>query len=148
MEYDAIVIGLGALGSAAAYHLARRVQRVLGLEQFTPGHTRGSSHGETRIIRLAYFEHPDYVALLSRAYDLWGELQQQAGVELLRITGGLFIGPRDGAVFSGSLRSAREHDLPHEVMDAVAVRQRFPLFQAGADDWGLYEPGAGALFPE
>src|SRR5438270_11130963 len=100
MEYDAIVIGLGALGSAAAYHLARRGQRVLGLEQFAPGHTRGSSHGESRIIRMAYFEHPDYVALLRRAYSLWEALQQDAEAELLRITGGLFVGPQAGEVFS------------------------------------------------
>src|SRR4051794_19384562 len=93
MDYDAIVIGLGALGSAAAYHLARRGQRVLGVEQFAPGHTRGSSHGESRIIRLAYYEHPDYVALLRRAYALWETLQEDSGEELLRITGGVFIGP-------------------------------------------------------
>src|SRR3954449_11736676 len=129
MEYDAIVIGLGALGSAAAYHLARRGQRVLGLEQFAPGHTRGSSHGESRIIRLAYYEHPDYVALLRRAYTLWETLQQEAGEELLRITGGVFVGAGDGAVFAGSLASARRHDLDHEVLDAAALRRRYPVFR-------------------
>src|SRR5438105_15955826 len=107
MEYDVMVLGLGALGSAAAYRLARRGQRVLGLEQFGPGHTRGSSHGESRIIRLAYYEHPDYVALLRRAYTLWEALQQEAGEELLRITGGVFVGPPNGAIFAGSLESAR-----------------------------------------
>ena len=148
MQYDAIVIGLGALGSAAAYHLARRGQRVLGLEQFAPGHTRGSSHGESRIIRLAYFEHPDYVALLRRAYTLWEALQQEAGEELLRSTGGLFVGSADGDVFAGSLQSARLHSLPHEVLDAAALRRRYPIFRPADDEVALYEPGAGVLFPE
>src|SRR5688500_10716349 len=115
--YDAIVVGLGAMGSAAAFHLARRGQRVLGLDAFPPGHTLGSSHGETRIIRLAYFEHPDYVPLLRRAYTLWETLQTEAGVSLLTLTGGLFVGPPAGPLVAGSLASARQHDLPHEVLD-------------------------------
>ena len=91
-DYDVIVVGLGAMGSAAAYHLARRGQRVLGLEQFEPGHTRGSSHGETRIIREAYFEHPVYVPLVQRAYALWRELEEASGAALYLRTGGLMIG--------------------------------------------------------
>src|ERR687887_516484 len=105
--YDVIVVGLGAMGSAAAYQLARRGQRVLGLDAFPRGHSLGSSHGETRIIRMAYFEHPSYVPLLRRAYALWETLQREAGTELLRLTGGLFVGPPEGALRSGPLRSAR-----------------------------------------
>jgi sarcosine oxidase len=147
-EYDAIVVGLGALGSAATYHLAHRGQRVLGLEQFAPGHTRGSSHGESRIIRRAYFEHPDYVALLHRAYALWEALQEQAGEPLLRITGGVFIGPEDGEVFAGSLKSAQLHHLAHEVLPANEIRRRYPALCPSDADFALYEPRAGVLFPE
>src|SRR5579859_1154107 len=88
MPYDVIVVGLGGMGSAAAYHLARRGVRVLGLERFTPAHTRGSSHGYSRIIRQAYFEDPAYVPLLLRAYELWREIEQASGRSLLTITGG------------------------------------------------------------
>ncbi|HEV7664093.1 MAG TPA: FAD-dependent oxidoreductase, partial [Chloroflexota bacterium] len=115
-EYDTIVIGLGAMGSAAAYHLARRGQRVLGLDAYEAGHTLGSSHGETRIIRMAYFEHPDYVPLLRRAWQLWEELERESATRLLHQTGGLFIGPPDGDLVTGSLRSAREHSLPHSLL--------------------------------
>src|SRR6185503_20325243 len=101
------------MGSAAAFQLARRGQRVLGLDAFPPGHTFGSSHGETRIIRMAYFEHPDYVPLLRRAYALWRQVSNLAGVELLRITGGIFIGPASGELVAGSLLSARTHGLSH-----------------------------------
>src|SRR5215472_516286 len=97
-DFDAIVVGLGAMGSAAVYHLAKRGQRVLGLEAFGPGHQLGSSHGESRIIRLAYYEHPDYVPLLRRAYELWDELETISGQKLLYRTGGVYIGPIDGEV--------------------------------------------------
>jgi sarcosine oxidase len=148
MTYDVIVVGLGALGSAAAYHLARRGQRVLGLEQFTPVHALGSSHGESRIIRLAYHEHPNYVALLRRAYTLWEALEREASGELLRITGGLFIGPEHGEVFAGALESARLHNLPHEVLSAADVRRRYSVFHPSDGDVAFYEPNAGVLFPE
>src|SRR5499427_6714318 len=101
------------MGSAASYHLARRGLRVIGVDAFAAGHTFGSSHGETRIIRMAYFEHPDYVPLLRRAYALWREAEIGAGEQLLRITGGIFIGRLDDDLVSGSLRSARAHGLPH-----------------------------------
>ncbi len=147
-DYDTIVVGLGAMGSAAAFHLAQRGQRVLGLEQFQPGHNRGSSHGETRIIRLSYFEHPSYVPLLRRAYALWHELERASGEELLRLTGGIYVGTPDSELVAGSLRSAREHQLPHELLDAAAVRRRFPLFQPADDQVALFEEQAGMLFPE
>src|ERR1051325_974882 len=95
-SYDVIVVGLGAMGSATLYHLARRGHSVLGLEQFSPGHQLGSSHGDSRIIREQYFENPLYVPLVQRAYDLWRELETEAGRPLMTITGGLMIGPRDG----------------------------------------------------
>jgi sarcosine oxidase len=96
--FDTIVVGLGGAGSAAAYHLARRGLRVLGLEQFAPLRDRGSSHGHTRVIRQAYFEHPDYVPLLLRAYELWAELERERGVELMLTRGGLMIGRPDSDV--------------------------------------------------
>ena len=130
--YDVIVIGLGGMGSAAAYHLASRGRRVLGLEQFEPLHERGSSHGLTRIIRLAYHEDPAYVPLLRRAYELWHDLETDAGEQLLITTGSLEGGPEDGPTFRGALEAARLHDLPHEVLDASELRRRYPAY-AGFD---------------
>jgi sarcosine oxidase len=145
---DAIVIGLGADGGAAAAHLAMRGARVLGLEAFARGHTNGSSGGLTRVIRLAYYEHPDYVPLLKRAWTLWRELEAATGEELLRQTGGVYVGPRDGELVGGSLRSAREHGLEHELLDPAALRARLPLFRFDPDWWGLSEASAGYLLPE
>src|SRR5262245_39892715 len=110
-EFDVIIIGLGAMGSAAASHLAERGARVLGLERYTPAHDQGSSHGRSRIIRQAYFEHPAYVPLLLRAYELWERLERDAGRRLLTYTGGLMIGSPDSPVVMGSIRSAQEHSL-------------------------------------
>jgi sarcosine oxidase len=126
--YDAIVIGLGGMGSATAFHLARRGRRVLGLEQFGLLHERGSSHGLTRIIRLAYHEHPSYVPLLRRSYELWHELEQLAGEQLLVTTGSIEGGPEDGPMFQGALEAAQRHDLPHEVLDVAELRRRFPAY--------------------
>ncbi|HZP97746.1 MAG TPA: N-methyl-L-tryptophan oxidase [Candidatus Limnocylindria bacterium] len=145
---DAIVIGLGAHGSAAAYHLARRGPRVLGLEQFPRGHTLGSSGGLSRIIRLSYYEHPDYVPLLRRAWDLWRELERESGEALLTQTGGLFFGRPDGELVRGALESARTHGLPHELLDDAELRRRYPLFTID-DGWrGLLDVQAGWLAPE
>jgi sarcosine oxidase len=147
-SYDSIVVGLGAMGSAAAYHLARRGARVLGLDAFAPGHTRGSSHGETRILRLSYFEHPDYVPLLRRAYELWRQLERESGESLLRLTGGIYLGPPDGELVSGARRSAEQHGLAHELLPAAGVRRRFPMLAPTDAEGALYEPDAGMLFPE
>jgi sarcosine oxidase len=147
-RFDVIVAGLGGMGSAAAAHAASRGKRVLGLEQFQPAHDRGSSHGRSRVIRLAYFEHPAYVPLLRRAYELWRRLEQQTGRRLLQITGGLMIGAPDSAVVSGSLRSAREHLLEHELLDAAQIRRRFPALTPGRDTVALFEHAAGIVFPE
>src|SRR6266481_1881204 len=104
-DYDVIVVGLGAMGSATVYQLSRRGLRVLGLEAFEVGHRLGSSHGESRVIRLAYYEHPNYVPLLHRAYALWAELERESGESLLRITGGLMIGGPDSPLVSGAQAS-------------------------------------------
>jgi sarcosine oxidase len=116
---------------------------VLGLEQFHPPHAFGSSHGRTRVIRQAYFEHPAYVPLLLRAYELWRELERDSRHELLHITGGLMMGPPGSEVVTGSLRSAREHSLHHEVLDARDIRRRFPPFTIPGDTIGLLETEAG-----
>lgn len=146
--YDVIVVGLGAMGSAAAYQLAGRGRRVLGLERFGPAHALGSSHGRSRIIRQAYFEDPAYVPLVLRAYDLWAQLERDAGVPLLHVTGGLMIGDAESAVLAGSLRSAREHGIAHEVLDAAALMRRYPAFQPTPDTIALWEQHAGVLRPE
>ena len=146
--YDTIVVGLGAMGSATAYHLARRGERVLALEQFRPGHTLGSSHGDSRIIREQYFEHPQYVPLVQRAYALWRELEERTRVPLMRIHGGLMIGPPDSDVVRGTIRSATEHHLPHEVLSAREVHQRFPAFDPPNETVAVFDPHAGILDPD
>jgi sarcosine oxidase len=148
MGYDVIVIGLGGMGSAAAYHLAARGQRVLGLERFTPAHDKGSSHGGSRIIRQSYFEDPAYVPLLLRAYELWEKLAADAARDVYRLTGGLFIGPPDCLTVAGSLRASKEWDLPHELLDAAEIRSRYPNFTPNAGDIALYEAKAGFARPE
>src|ERR1700694_3291414 len=132
--HDVIVVGLGAMGSAATCHLARRGQRVLGLEAFPRGHALGSSHGESRVIRLAYFEHPDYVPLLRRAYVLWRQLEEACGEVLLIETGGLFIGARDSVLVRGTMHSVTAHSLGHEMLDADAIRRAYPLLRPRESD--------------
>ena len=146
--FDTIVVGLGGMGSAAAAHLASRGRRVLGLEQFQVAHAHESSHGRSRVIRLAYFEHPAYVPLLRRAYELWRRLETDTVRRILQITGGLMIGALDSEVVSGSLRSAREHGLAHELLDAAEIHRRFPPFTPRQETVAFYESEAGSLFPE
>lgn len=149
MTYDAIVVGLGAMGSAAAYQLASRGARILGLEAFGRAHELGSSGGLTRIIRLAYFEHADYVPMLRAAWDLWPKIEAEADRGTLRqVTGGLYIGQRGSHVLDGSLKSAQTHGLQHEVLDADELRRRFPAFQLDDDMAALHDPLAGILFPD
>jgi sarcosine oxidase len=147
-DYDVIIAGLGAMGSAAAWHLAASGKRVLGLDRFAPPHQFGSSHGLTRIIREAYFEHPLYVPLVQRAYELWADLERQSGQRLLLQTGGLMLGPGEGVLVSGARRSAHQHRLSHEILSAAEVRGRFPALVPGHDMIGVLEPRAGVLFPE
>jgi sarcosine oxidase len=145
--FDVLVIGLGGMGSAAAAHLAARGRRVLGLEQFTPAHDRGSSHGDSRIIRQAYFEDPAYVPLLRRSYELFADLESTSpGV--LTLTGGLMIGSADSAVVAGSRASAERWDLPHELLGTEDLRRRFPAFAVDDGTVGLYEERAGFVRPE
>ncbi len=147
-NYDVIVAGLGAMGSAAACRLAADGRRVLGLDRFQPPHGMGSSHGQTRIIREAYFEHPLYVPLVQRAYELWAELEEASGEKLLLQTGGLMIGPRHGPIFSGAERSAREHGLEHRIFSAAEVRKRYPALHPEDGMMAVWERRAGILFPE
>src|SRR5216683_5310724 len=137
--FDVIVLGLGAMGSAATCYLSRRGKRVLGIEQFTAAHEKGSSHGSSRIIRQAYFEHPDYVPLLLRAYELWEKLERDRDTQLLRLTGGLMIGPPESDVVKGSIQSARENNLQYAVLDAQEVRRRFPVFNPEPSEIAVYE---------
>jgi sarcosine oxidase len=146
--FDVIVIGLGAMGSAAAYQLSKRSAKVLGLEAFTPAHERGSSHGESRIIRQAYFEDPAYVPLVLRAYELWDQLQEESGEDLLHITGGLAIGPPQGTLVTGCLKSAARYGLGHDLLDSEQMRQRFPQFALADSEVAFYEDKAGYLRPE
>ncbi|CAN5189579.1 N-methyl-L-tryptophan oxidase [soil metagenome] len=147
-RFDAIVVGVGGMGSSTAYHLARRGKRVLGLERFGVPHSMGSSHGHTRIIRLAYYEHPSYVILLRRAYELWREIQSQAGERLLHITSSVDAGPEDSWVFKGSWESCRLHDLPHEVLTGAELKRRHPGYNLPPDHLALVQPEGGFLAPE
>ena len=148
MDADVIVAGLGAHGSSAAYRLAARGASVLSFDRFERGHTLGSSGGLSRIIRLSYYEHPDYVPLLRRAWTLWRDLERDTGETLLTETGGLYAGDPTGELVSGALLSARTHHLEHEVLDASALRRRYPLFE-WPDGWqGVFEKQAGWLAPE
>lgn len=148
MAYDVIVIGVGGMGSATAYHLARRKKKVLGIEQFDIPHQLGSSHGVNRIIRLAYAEHPSYVPLLRRAYELWRELENSTGERLLVVTGGLDVGPGDGTLVVGSVRSCREHGIPHELLSAAAVGRRFPGYRLARGMVSVYQADAGFVMAE
>ena len=143
-----MVIGLGAMGSAAAAHLARRGHRVVGFEQFTPAHDLGSSHGETRIVRQAYFEHPDYVPLAQRSYTLWDELIDADGRPLRHQHGGLMIGPSASSVVTGTLASAERWSLPHERLDRRAMASRYPQFRLADGDEAVFEAIAGWVSPE
>ncbi|MDQ1013020.1 sarcosine oxidase [Streptomyces sp. V4I23] len=147
-SYDVIVVGLGGMGSAAAYHLAARGQRVLGLERFGPAHNLGSSHGGSRIYRQAYFEDPAYVPLLLRSHELWEKLAVDSGHEVFTETGGLMIGREDSLAFAGTLGSAQQWGLDHEVLGAADIRRRFPTFNPAAEDVGFYERKAGVARPE
>lgn len=148
MDYDVLVIGVGGMGSAAVYHAASRGARVLGLEQFNIPHDLGSSHGVNRIIRLAYAEHPDYVPLLRRAYELWRQIEHVSGERLLIVTGGIDGGTAESATITGSLRSCAAHHLPHELLDANAMHRRFPGFRLPADMMAVYQADAGFVLSE
>jgi sarcosine oxidase len=146
--YDAIVVGVGGMGSAACYHLARRGLRTLGLERFDIPHAMGSSHGITRIIRLAYYEHPSYVPLLLRAFDLWDELARESGRHLLEVTGTIDASGPDEIVFMEALASCLQFDLDHEVLTSAELTERYPGYRLPATHMALFQPRGGFLLPE
>jgi sarcosine oxidase len=147
-HYDVIVAGIGGMGSAACYHLAKRGQRVLGLEKFDLGHSMGSSHGLTRIIRIAYFEGEHYVPLLKRAAQLWKETGAEAQTQLLYVTGSLDIAPEGEGFVESSLKSCLQHDLKHEVLDRHELARRYPQFTLTPRHKALWQPDGGFVASE
>jgi sarcosine oxidase len=148
VSYDIILAGLGAVGSAAAFHLSQRGLRVLGLDRFRPPHTHGSTHGGSRVIRETAFEHPRYVPLARRAYENWRRLEAATGESLLHVTGVLYVGPPEEMLVAGTLASARLHGIRHETLDSTTLAQRYPDFGAIDGATGVFEPGAGWIDPE
>src|SRR5579875_3428040 len=149
MDTDVVVVGLGAMGSMALWRLALRGVRAMGVEQFTPGHARGSSHGGSRIFRVAVFEGPPYVPIAQLAHRLWRELEHASGEELLITTGALMFGNQDSEVVSGSRKVAEDFDLAHDLYsDATQLRHRWPQFSFGDSDVGILDRDGGALRPE
>src|SRR5258708_30422448 len=154
-KYEVLVLGLGAMGSAAAFQLARRGRKVLGIDRFAPPHSLGSSHGETRITRLAIGEGEHYTPLVLRSHELWREIEKEAGADLLTITGGLIISSiartamlHVDQFFSNTVAAAEKYRIPHQILPAQEIRTRFPQFQVRDDEIGYYEPSAGFLRPE
>jgi sarcosine oxidase len=147
-HYDAIVVGVGGMGSSTCYQLARRGKRVLGIERFDIPHDLGSSHGYTRIIRLAYYEDPSYVMLLRRAFELWAEIEDRAHQKLFYQTGSVDAGPAESWVFKGSLQSCVDHGLTHEVLTGAEMSTRWPGYQLPFDIMGVFQPDGGFLVPE
>ncbi|GAB3950140.1 N-methyl-L-tryptophan oxidase [Spirosoma harenae] len=156
MIYDAIVVGLGAMGSAAIYQLSKQTPHVLGIDQFAPPHTLGSTHGDTRITRQAIGEGIHFVPLALRSYDIWRELEQLTGEQLLTITGGLFVGQPNSDVrtrnkagwLTTTIQAAEQFHIPHSLLNTDTLRQRFPQFKFQPNDIGYFEEEAGFLGPE
>jgi sarcosine oxidase len=149
MTYDVIVLGIGAMGAATCYQLAKQGHRVLGLEQYQIGHSRGSSHGETRVIRKAYFEDPNYVPLMHRAYELWAELESDSNEVLFNHCGVVIYGhPQTSPIYKGVVRSASLYNLSIEELAHAQAIARFPAYTPPADYQGVFEPGAGFLHAE
>ena len=147
-QFDCIVIGVGGMGSSAVHNLAKRGQKVLGLEKFDIPHSEGSSHGVNRIIRLAYYEHPSYVPLLRRAYEMWSEIEGISDEQLLYKVGSIDTAPLGHEVFEGSLESCLEHDIPHEVLDHKQINERFPGYEMPPGQMGLYQADGGFVLSE
>jgi sarcosine oxidase len=147
-RFDVIVVGVGSMGAATCCYLARRGVRVLGLEQFGIPHALGAHHGHTRMIRTAYFEHPDYVPLLERAYELWGELEDQSGEKLLHLTGGLYLGGQQSELIAGAVAASKQHGLPYQILTHAELQQKFPQFRLPTSQQGFFEDRAGVLLPE
>ena len=148
LRHTVAIAGLGVLGSSTALHLARRGAQVIGFDLDAPPHAMGSSHGRSRIIRQAYFEHPDYVPLVQRSLRLWNELQTEAGRQLIAPGGALMLGRPDSALIAGAADSAGRHGLRHEWLEGPELARRFPMFSPEPGMVGLWDPDAAALFPE
>ncbi|MEK7402090.1 MAG: N-methyl-L-tryptophan oxidase [Gemmatimonadota bacterium] len=148
MKYDVAIVGLGAMGSAAAYSLAKRGAKVIAFDRLAPPHHMGSTHGHTRIIREAYYEHPLYVPLVRRSYELWAELERECGEKLFMQTGGLWVGPEQGELLKGAVESVRTHNIAHDLLSAAQITERFPAYRARPEWVGLLEHRAGMLAPE
>jgi len=147
-HFDVIVLGVGSMGSAACYHLAKSGAKVVGVEQFDVPHRHGSHHGKSRMIRKAYSEHPNYVPLLERAYELWEELQEKAQEPILNKTGALYLCESDTSVITGSMKSAKEYGLPHRHLNGEAIKSDYPAFRVNESFEGFFEPDGGYLRPE
>jgi len=153
-RFQTIVIGLGAMGSAATYQLAKRGSKVLGIDRFSPPHVYGSSHGDTRITRQAIGEGSEYVPLVLRSYELWAEIERETGKKLLTVTGGLIMTgvegtPRHGSYFfNQTVASAENYGIPHHLLDADEIQKRFPQFILSGNERGYFEEKAGYLRPE
>jgi sarcosine oxidase len=147
-SFDIIIIGAGAFGSSAAYHLSKSNRKVLVIDKYHPPHSFGSSHGQTRIIREAYFEDPIYVPLLRESYALWDALEKETEEKLLLKTGGLMLGNHESHVIQGTLKSAQTYNIVHEVLDHKNIKNKFSSFNADEETIGVYEHNAGILFPE
>src|SRR5438128_2407 len=147
-DFDIGVIGLGAMGSAATHALAFSGASVVAFDRFEPPHTLGSTHGHSRIIREAYYEHPLYVPLVRRAYERWAELERSSGEALFKQTGGLMVGRETGPLVQGARDSVTTHGIAHEMLDAAQIEKRFPAYRARREWVGLLEHRAGILYPE
>ena len=145
---DVIVIGLGAHGSSALYHLSKTNKKVVGIDRYTPPHNHGSSHGQSRIIRQAYHENPVYVPFVKAGYTLWEALERETGKKLLIETGGLLLGGEDTTVVKGARLSAETHGIAYDYLDAADLRRLFPAFRPTDDTVAIWEKRAGILFPE
>ncbi|MDB5022146.1 MAG: N-methyl-L-tryptophan oxidase [Pedobacter sp.] len=146
--YDVIVLGLGAAGSSSLYHLSKSGKKVCGIDQYSPPHNLGSSHGQSRITRQAYHENPMYVPFIKRAYELWDELAMASGRNLFKRTGGIMLGTANSGVILGAERSAKTHHIPYEYLNSKEIHNRFPVFKTPEDTVGILETNAGILFPE
>lgn len=147
-ETDTVVVGLGAMGAQALWHLARRGVDVIGVEQFSPGHDRGSSHGESRIIRTAYMEGAAYVPFVRAAWRAWSQLEEASGTRLVERTGALMLGAADSSAVAGTVAAAEHHGLAHQLLSADQVAERFPRYALHPNETGVFEEDAGVVLPE
>jgi sarcosine oxidase len=156
MRYDVVVAGLGAMGSAATYQLAKAGASVLGLDRFEPPHALGSTHGDTRITRVAVAEGLAYVPLVRRSHEIWADLERQTGIDILTRCGGLVMAPPRGTFamhgsegfLAHTVEAAEAFDIEHELLDSAELAARFPQFALTGQEQGYFEPGAGLVRPE